>query len=237
MPLLIGPVSDGGAGGTIDYLDMDGPIRRMLYPFNQEQDFHDFESANAQLFEVMDLWQQALPDIKVFVLTNFPNWGWKGDNAFVDLSFTPDSLGYGDYHEVVNMILDQHAQTPSALVGITIDNPYDYITGEAESNQPDAIQGIDWMGRILELENLVEARELEVNLIYNHAGAGDITRGSAEDYSNETLAYIDANEQAGGSPKGYVIQSWYHQPEAWLPETTPYTMTNLTMEAIKKIKE
>ena len=236
IKLLIDPVSQGGAGGTIDYLDMDGPIRRMLYPFNEEQDFHDFESANQQLFEMMDLWQQALPEVKVFVLTNFPNWGWKGDNAYFNIGFAPGSLGYGDYHEVVNMILDQNDQTPSVLAGITIDNPYDYTTGEAESNQPEAIQGIDWLNRIRELEELVESREMEVNLIYNHAASGDFTRGSPKDYSNETLTYIDVYEQVGGSPNGYMIQSWYFHPEAWVPETTPYTMTNLTMEAINKIK-
>jgi len=92
------------------------------------------------------------------------------------------------------------------------------------------------LSRIWELEELVESREMEVNLIYNHAASGDFSRGSPKDYSIETLSYIDSYEEAGGSPNGYLIQSWYFHPEAWVPETTPYTMTNLTLEAINKIK-
>jgi hypothetical protein len=100
----------------------------------------------------------------------------------------------------------------------------------AKSNQELVIQGVDWMKRIGELVDSAKAMGLRSNMIFNTSGG--IT---AQDYSEKTLSHIDLYHDRVGIPNGYWIQSWYQLPGNWLPETEPYTMTNLTLKAIKKI--
>lgn len=77
---FVTPVAEGGAGGRIAFLQLDGPIRRMLYPYLNGQrtapGWHTVSSAVEEMIEVMRLWRETLPDVHFFLLTNFPNWGY-----------------------------------------------------------------------------------------------------------------------------------------------------------------
>lgn len=222
---LITLIQDIDPARNIAMLDMDGPIRRMLFPHKKKQAYHTVESAVEELAKVVQLWRDAIPGLRINLLTNFPNWAWDDTPAYFAIDGHSD--GFGHYRDV----LDAIAGNPDLeLDGLTIDNPYNYATGTANTNQPEKIAGVDWMKRLAALHAQARTMGLRVNMIFNSNGAR-----TAEAYSAQTLALIDLYHQQVGQPDGYWIQSWYPLPGAWLPESTPYTMTHLTREAMTRV--
>jgi hypothetical protein len=213
---------------NIDILDMDGPIRRMLFPNNKKENYHTIESAVDELFEVVKWWRDSIPTIEINLLTNFPNWAWGNTPAYFKID--GEVNGYGYYKDVMEAIIQKSYETGLKIDALTIDNPYDYATGIAKTNQPDEIEGVDWMKRIAELTEQVKAMGLKVNMIFNTNGGR-----TAQGYAEQTLELIDLYHQEVGNPDGYWIQSWYQLPDKWLPETEDFTMTNITLEAINKL--
>ncbi|MBE0646039.1 MAG: hypothetical protein IH600_18295 [Bacteroidetes bacterium] len=213
---------------SIDMLDMDGPIRRMLFPNNTKADYHTLASAVTELSKVVQLWRDSVPGIEINLLTNFPNWAWGSTPSYFAINGQSD--GYGRYIDVLNAVEAEKAVSGLYFDGLTVDNPYDYATGKAQTNQPALIAGVDWMQRLVELDAKAKSMGLKVNMIFNTNGGRN-----AQGYSEQSLALIDLYHQRVGIPDGYWIQSWYQLPGAWLPETEAYTMTNLVREAMKKI--
>ena len=237
VKLLTDPVSEGGAGGTIAYLDMDGPIRRMLYPNSNEPGYHTVESATDELVEVMQLWRERYPDIKFMMLSNFPNWGWKTGPAYNNFGYSPGPLGWGDYFPVLQMAIQKTNAAGISLTGVTLDNPYGYAIGRHRSNQSGVIAGEDFLARLRDAEEYVEGEGLRIGIIYNSEEGGNATTGSDQLFYDESLAFIDEHLDYGATPSNYTIQSWYPYPTAYLPETTPHTMTYLTAEAIRRLRK
>ncbi len=213
---------------NIDILDFDGPIRRMLFPNNVKSDYHTVESAVDELFEVVKWWKDSIPGIELNLLTNFPNWAWGNTPAYFKIS--GEESGYGHYEDVLEAVKRKSAETGLTIDALTIDNPYDYATGKAQTNQPGLIQGIDWMQRMQELADSAKDMGMKVNMIFNTNGGR-----TAQGYAEQTLELIDLYHQEAGIPDGYWIQSWYQLPDKWLPENENFTMTNITLEAIKRI--
>jgi hypothetical protein len=236
VKLLTDPVSEGGAGGTIAYLDMDGPIRRMLYPSNNEPGYHTVDSATDELVEVMQLWRERYPDIQFMLLSNFPNWGWKSGPAYNNFGYSPGPMGWGDYYPVLQMAIQKTNAAGIPLTGVTLDNPYGYAIGRHNSNQPGVIAGIDFLARLRDVEEYVEGEGLRCGIIYNSEEGGNASTGSDQKYYDETLAFIDEHLDYGATPSNYTIQSWYPYPSAYLPETTEHTMTYLTAEVIRRLR-
>ena len=56
-------------------------------------------------------------------------------------------------------------------------------------------------------------------------------------YSEGTLKYVDLYRQRGGSPNGWLFQSWYNVPSSFGPEDQQYSMSWLTNEANRKLNE
>jgi hypothetical protein len=227
---LIGLIKEIDPSRNIDMLDMDGPIRRMLYPNNVKADFHTLSSAVTQLLQVVKMYQDSIPGIEINLLTNFPNWAWGATPAYFAISGDKD--GYGKYEAVLDSVKVRSDQTGIRFSGLTVDNPYDYATGAAQTNQPALIAGVDWMQRLVELDRKAKTMGLKLNMIFNTNG-GRTSMG----YSDQTLSFIDLYHGKVGKPDGYWIQSWYQLPDKWLPETEAYTMTNLTREALKKVEQ
>ena len=50
----------------------------------------------------MRVWRARFPKIQFFALTNFPNWGWKGE-----MSYWGGGMFYGDYFEALKGIISQ----------------------------------------------------------------------------------------------------------------------------------
>ncbi len=228
------------AGGRVDYLDMDGPVSRTLYSgrhrfdFDKKWDWQGFRSIEPcvdQLMVYMQTVREQYPDIEFFTLTNFPNWGYKGQVSYHGRY--ENQQDWGDYFEVIKAIISKSREADVPIRGVTVDNPYDYAIAEVPSAKLDDPGKIDWIGRVRDLEEYVESQGLEFNLIINSQRGGS---KSAQVFYTETLEFLEAYRARGGTPKRYMVQSWYRQPSEIVPETAPYTMTALVKEVIKRVK-
>ncbi|MBI4244858.1 MAG: hypothetical protein HY606_12275 [Planctomycetes bacterium] len=224
------------AGGTVSYLTLDGPIRRLLYP--QEsigKDAKGFDSVDQCVDELIDFMKEVLkelPEIKFILLTNFPCWGYKGDVSYQAQGAKKQD--YGDYYDIITAVVKKTKKAGVKFLALTVDNPYEYAVGEHESaNIPDPSK-IDWIGRLRDLENYIKKQGWEFNMIFNSEKGGFT---SSKLFYKNTLKFIKKYQTAGGAPNRYIIQSWYKYPDKTVPEDEQYTLTNLVREVIKRIKK
>jgi len=223
-------------GGTPDIITLDDPIRRSLYP-NEGKTPLTVEQAADELVDYMHTVRAKFPDVQFVLLVNFPNWGWKGEPAY--LLRTDDGgitrYDWGDYFEVLTTVFAKTQGTDVSFTGITVDNPYEYAIGEHVQGEATAHHtgDEDWIARIMDLENYVESQGLAFNLIINSARGG---KTSDKLFQEETLAYLDIYRARGGSPAAYLVESWYPNPQAVVAETTLYSMTNTVREVISSVK-
>ena len=219
------------AGGRIDYLDLDGPVRRLLYAKRKDgKRFTSAARAADQLMIYLANVERAVPKVQFFLLTNFPNWGYRGAVSYHARG--PNRQDWGDYDKVVKTVLAKAKATGHKFAGVTVDNPYEYAVGEHFSVKLKDPKKVDWIKRIRDYEDFARSRGLEFNFIANSEKGGK-TSGAA--FAERTLKMVDAYVKAGGKPTRYVIQSWYPHPTKVLPETEPDTMTGLVKAVILKL--
>lgn len=233
------------AGMRPDYIVMDGPIRRLMNPGadtgrttakGEQQGLATLEEAVAEVIAYMREWRRRFPGVRFLALTNFPNWGWKGQPAY--WASGPDSMFWGDYYPVITALIERTRAARMPLAGLVIDNPYEYTTATIPVESPwpppsKSPRETDWMARVIELERYAEGKGLDVSLIVNSQRGG---YESDEAFVRYTLEYLNAYRAAGGSPRRYVFQTWYRYPRKLVPETDPFSMTGMLREAIGIIK-
>lgn len=217
------------AGGKVDYLDLDGPVRRLLYP-RKKPGFTSVDKCAAELMDYMRAVRKAHPEIRFFLLTNFPNWGYRGDVSYHARG--PKRQDWGDYDEIVRAVLRHAKAAGLEVAGVTVDNPYEYAVGEHASVKLKDPGKVDWIKRIRAYEDFARSRGLEFNFIANSERGGQT---SDRAFYERTLKMLDAYVAAGGRPTRYVIQSWYPFPKTLVPETAPHSMTALVRAAILKL--
>jgi hypothetical protein len=152
------------AGGHVDYLDIDGPIRRLMHPKNPRdgRSFDSIEKAADELVDALRIHRLAHPETKYWLLTNFPNWGWRGGVSYHARG--PQRQDYGDYDQVVRIVLDKLKTVGIALDGVTVDNPYEYLFGEFRSVKIPDPKSVDWFGRVRSYEDFARENDLTFNL-------------------------------------------------------------------------
>lgn len=222
------------AGGRVDFLDVDGPIRRLLHPEHRQDDkrFESIDKAAEQLVEALKIHQKAHPEIRFWLLTNFPNWGWRGEVSYHARG--PKRQDYGDYDEVLRIVFEKLQASGLVLEGVTVDNPYDYLSGRYHSVNLKDPTAIDWLGRVREYEEFARQQNLSFNLIVNSERGGN---RSDELFYQDTLQMVDDYLNAGGRPTRWVVQSWYPYPKQMTTETSPYSMTALVKAVIEKTQQ
>jgi hypothetical protein len=216
-------------GTTCDALEFDGAF------FDYTNAGMSNDQAAQAVVDYFRTIHEAYPSMRLFLLFNFPNWGWKGEHAY--RTDNGDPMYMGDAYEIYPFLIDILEKNHIPVEGIVIDNPYDYAVAEHELIPKEFaakdVRSIDWMARILEFEALVHARGLKFFMIFNSQNGGDT---DSQRFYRETLAFIELYYQRGGMPDGAEIQSWYPKPEEFLPETSDRTMTGLTRDAIRTIQ-
>jgi hypothetical protein len=227
------------AGIRIDYLNIDGAVRRLLYPNeggrSGRPEIAPIESVDRAVDELLVYLREVrkeYPQLKFFILTNFPNWGYKGDVSYHARG--PQRNDWGDYFPVIETILRKTRQADLPIAGLTVDNPYDYALGEHRSVRLDDPKQVDWIARVLDLERYAESEGLEFNLIVNSERGGQT---SDQKFFEETLKFVDLYLTRGGTPKRLIVESWYPNPRAVVPETEPYAMTALVKAVIQRVRE
>lgn len=235
------------AGGKIDYIIFDGPVRRLLYGniqknlqenngvlvsghFNTNRGAFSYEEAADEILYSMQEWRKVYPEIKFMLGCNFPNWGWKGEQDYHKRQ--ADGMNWGDYWQVIQVIMDKVQSADTHFDRLIVDWPYNYAVGERYSPTPDNDpKVIDWIARIRELEDYARGMGLEFYLYTNTE-----EQESNVVYSEGTLKYVDLYRQRGGTPDGWNVQSWYPVPTSFGPENQQYSMAWLTSEVIRKLR-
>jgi len=224
------------AGGKVDYLDLDGPERRLLgfdgWGKDPNKRFVSIESCARQLAIYMKAVRKAHPEIQFFLLTNFPNWGYKGEVSYH--GHGPQKQDWGDYAEVVKILLSVIESEGLSFAGATVDNPYEYAIGSYKSATLPDPSKINWIGRIRDYEEFCRTRKLGFNLIINSETGG---RLSDKEFFERTLHMLDLYTQAGGRPTRYFVQSWYDYPKTIVPESSPFSMTALTKTVLERLEK
>lgn len=221
------------AGGKVDYLDLDGPVRRLLFPDNRKDGkcFVSMEAAADQVVRSVRAFHKAHPEMRFWHLTNFPNWGYLGDVSYHARG--PKRQDYGEYDDAHRMVASKLRAAGIPLAGVTIDNPYDYLIGEHFSVNLKPATSVNWLKRVRAYEDRCRSEGLEVNLIVNSERGGDTSDAL---FATETLAMVDTYMKAGGRPTRWIVQGWYACPKAIVPETDPTTLTGLVKAVIERVR-
>jgi len=221
------------AGGKVDFLDLDGPVRRLMFP--ERPDGKRFDSMEAAADEVVDsvrTFHQAHPEMRFWHLTNFPNWGYQGDVSYHARG--PARQDYGEYDDAHRLVHEELKAAGIPLAGVTIDNPYDYLIGEHFSVSIPDPKTVDWLGRVRAYEDRCRDEGLEVNLIVNSERGG---MESDERFCRETLQMVETYLAAGGRPTRWFVQTWYPFPKRMVPESDPSTMAGLVKAVIERVRQ
>lgn len=223
------------AGHQPDYLVLDDPMRRLTVPGqdNPAQLFSgmsDYTSAAREVSSYMKVMREKFPAVQFVIITNFPNWGWKGEPAFLTGPGRSGTMNWGDAYQAFEALFAVVNEAGQSIYAIQGDFPWRYF-----AEQPtDAIAAtVNWPERILKLEAYARNKETAFNLTAN-SETGYV---SAEAFSVDSLRYLDAYLAAGGKPDHFVVQSWYPHPKELLPESQPYTGTWLTARFIDRLEE
>jgi hypothetical protein len=221
------------AGGKVDFLDLDGPVRRLMHPEGRRDGkrFDSMERAAVEVVDAVRIIHQSHPEIRFWLLTNFPNWGWRGDVSYHARG--PAKQDYGDYDDAHRIVVQKLKDAGIPLAGVTVDNPYDYLVGEHTSVNLKDPKSVNWLKRVRTYEDLSREQGLEFNLIVNSERGGF---RSDEMFHRETLEMVDAYLAAGGRPTRWFVQTWYRHPRQTVPESAPHSMTGLVKGVIQKVR-
>jgi hypothetical protein len=220
-------------GGRVDFLDIDGPIRRLMHPMKRKDGkrFESIDKAADELVDALRIHHEAHPETRYWLLSNFPNWGWRGDVSYHARG--PHRQDYGDYDQVVRVVLGKLKAAGVTLDGVTVDNPYGYLTGTHRSVNLTDPTSVDWLGRVRSYEDFARENGLTFNLIVNSERGG---QESDELFYQETLQMVDVYLRAGGKPTRWFVQSWYPYPKQMTPESAPHSMTALVSAVIQRVR-
>jgi alpha-tubulin suppressor-like RCC1 family protein len=168
------------------------------------------------------------PNIKIGVVTNFPNVNYNGVPSFRN---EPELNGL-DFEYVLERMEARTREVGEALWFVHADSPYNLtVLYPAQwpwgGNIPNS--SINYFSRLLSLKDQTRSLGLRFGAVFNTDRSGSY--GTDQRYTDETLAYIRAFRQAAGDPDDFIIESWYNLPTATFPETTQYTFMNL----VKKV--
>lgn len=221
------------AGGKVDFLDLDGPVRRLTHPDNRRdgRSFESMEKAANEVADAVRAFHKAHPEIRFWHLTNFPCWGYKGDVSYHARG--PKRQDYGEYDDAHRLVFEKLNAAGIPLSGVTIDNPYEYLIGERISVNLKDPKSVDWLKRVRAYEERCRAEGLEVNLIVNSERGG---HRSDELFHRETLQMVDTYLKAGGRPTRWIVQTWYPYPKQIVPETAPHSMTALVKAVVQRLR-
>ncbi len=217
---------------------LDGPVRRLLWPGQDagrnERGLTDLDAAIDEVLLYIRTWRRRFPDTRFVKITNFPNWGWKGEPSYHGSG--ENGMQWGDFYEVIETFMRRVRRSRTPFHGLRIDNPYEYAVGTSPQHPVnDAVaqrlKQIDFMDRVLQLERYCRANNLEAELFVN-AQHGDISAAKFREY---TLKYLDEYVQRGGRPDAWFVESWYKHPEKVGPETDPESMAGITRDVIKRL--
>lgn len=226
-----------GNGCKIDYLVFKNPVINAVYPNadykTQDKRYMSIAEAVSQTIDAMKYWREHLPDIQFMIYTDFFSYGWKDKPAY-NYVYGSD-FGAGDYFYELSLMAEAAKKNGIPLLGIVVNNPYDYAMGRRISKNNTTVKNgdIDWMKRICDLENECNALGLDFILTLN--GGMSSENGTDEKFYRDIVHYINKYSEAGGTPEGYMIQGGKF-PSGSIPENKNFTLTYDASKLIAQFK-
>jgi hypothetical protein len=221
------------AGHPPDFIMLDDPMRRLTVPGQDAlgqviSGMADYASAAREVCAYMKTMRRQFPAVKFVIIVNFPNWGWKGQPAFLVAPGRGTPLNWGDAHVALEALFSAVKEAGQEIHAIQGDFPWRYYN-ESPTNAVAAT--VDWPGRIRELERYARQKGTGFNLVTN-SETGYL---SAEAFARDSLKYLDTYLADGGRPDHFVVQSWYPHPERLLPESDPDSCAWLCARFIERL--
>lgn len=228
---LLTPISQGGAGGKLDYIFFDGPIHSAVYPNDKDLGLITVEEAAWELTDLMLLWRQNFPQVKFYLISNFSNWGWNGEPARNTHNLS--QFGWGEYKHVLDTLIPLSIQRGVPFEGLVSDYAYEAFLNEGSSDQINVIKNIDYRIRLKELSEYVKNKNLKFIMCLNEVRGG---YSNNKVYSMNVINYLEEALQYGIIPDEVIVQSWNPYPDSWLPESQEGTMTNLGLKIANRLR-
>jgi len=237
----IRPVFD--AGGRVDTVHVDGPIRRILGHGGGggiPQRSLPYDEGVDQFVKFWVALEKQYPGIKIGYLVNFPNWDYTDDFHGM-VGHLTDKTGK-TFHEILSAFHKKLAAAGGTIAFVEVDCPYMYYVAKQTIHKDAAV---DNPGKIRALKRWCDARDIKLHMIVNEQclshRAKNTTPKQIEDntkrFRDNTLRFVQSLRDDGIRPDVFLIQSWYGVPKRHIPETEPLTMTNITLQAVRKIHE
>ena len=237
----IQPIFD--AGGRVDTVHIDGPIRRLLgFGGGGEaaQTALPYDEAVDQFVRFWIALEQKYPGIRIGYLVNFPNWDYTADYPGLVGHFTDKTGKY--FHDILADFHKRLTDAGGTLSFVEVDCPYWYYSAK-QTLAKDA--PLDNPGKIRALERWCDARGIRLHMIVNEACLSPTEQdvpperfaAETKKFSDHTMVYVQALKDDGITPDVFVIQSWYGVPKPHIPETQVGTMTHAAAQIAAKIRE
>lgn len=212
------------AGGKVASIHLDGPVRRQIKGVAKEPQAKSLEGIASELAQFYIAMHKKYPDMKVGLITNFPNWDYTRELPGVNGHFTDKSSK--TYLQVLDAVESALRKVDQTIDFVEIDCPYNYYSA-TRTHHKDA--AVDNAAKFRALHKWCTDRGIALHLIINAKAS------SAKGFHDLTLAYIMQLRRDGIAPDAFIIQSWYKHPEAQLPEGAPNTFMNTARDAITQI--
>lgn len=199
------------AGGDVDYLHLDGPVRRIIKGINS----HPMALTLAEAADyLVDYWiwvHNRYPNIKIGLLSNLPNWDYTASLPGANGHFT-DQSGV-TYAQVLDAVYTKLTAAGQKLSFVEIDCPYNYYVLT------------DNKTKFLRIKKWCRDRGIQFFIIINSEASG------AEEFQRRSRNYLFHLELDGIRSDLAILQSWYPYPSENLPESKAYTFTH-TINAV-----
>ena len=217
--------------GKIDYVFFDGPIRNAMFPNGAASPRMTLSEASRELVDLMLLYRNYNPEIKFFLISNFSNWGWDGIPARNTNGI--GSMGYGDYKEVLDSVLQLADKKGVRFDGVSLDFSYEAYLNEGSSDQIDVVKSIDYGNRLKQIYDYIRSNGYTVSISLNNNRGGN---ANSNIFRVEMLNYLEELLLNGMTPNHILHQTWNPYPDFFFFFSQKNTFTNMGLELVKKYK-
>lgn len=216
------------AGGRVDSLHLDDPVRRLMGCDPPNAKHLNFEQAKTECVRFWQKLHAKYPALRIGLISNLPNWDYSDGLPGYNGDYTRRSgLTYRQVLEGIHSALSAAGQN---LAFFEVDCPFNYYR-EPRTRTGDA--PLDNEAILADIQTWCRGHGIPFHLVVNAEPRG---RGP-EGFKADTLAYVRQLRRDGIFPDCFIIQSWYEEPREHIPETREGTFMNTARDARALIRE
>lgn len=222
------------AGGTVSSVNLDGVIYRTVKGLCKHTGALDLKGVAEETVAFFALVRNRYPNMKIGLTPNLPNWDYTAElHGFS--GFATDLTSY-TWFEALDAISSALTVAGDKIDYLEVDCPYTYYRQDSTRNGDKAL---DNKKKFLSIQSWCVANNVEFRMMINTEQNGELRE---DEFGNQAfhdlvLEYIRRMRVDGIFPDGFIIQSWYNNPDKNLPETENGTFTNTLRDVVRLIHE